>query len=157
LLNIFLQKKEKDWQSIFSQIKGRRLSLRKNEISERVKAFIFLHVDSVELLDVLLLILSYESKSWDVQTISDELRSTTSSVKQKIQILETLGLVYKKDTSSLGYIYKPANAELNEIIIELMEAYRVQKHSILALIFSPMKKARDFADAFRKKDEGSNG
>jgi len=120
-----------------------------NEISERVKNFIYLYVDSIELLEILLRFQKDREKSWDAPSLAGEFRSHTSSIQNRILFLQSVGLLSEDANAKQRYQYNPANQELDEIISELAEIYRVRRHTVFELIFSPMKKARDFANAFR--------
>lgn len=127
-------------------------------ISDRVKNFIFLYVDSVELLEILLLFYQDDKKSWSAQAVAMELRSNAGSVEKRILLLKSFGLVSESPHTTAEYFYNPGTNELHEIVTELATVYRVRKHSVLGLIFSPMKKAKDFAEAFRlggKKQDGN--
>jgi hypothetical protein len=124
-------------------------------IPDRVQGFIFAHLDSVGLLEVLLLLHSTPGKVWNSQSIVSELRANMNAVEHSIGKLKDLGFVHEEPAGH--YLYRPADSELAAIVDELSEAYRVRRHRILELIFSPLKRARDFADAFRvakdKKEE----
>ncbi len=127
------------------------------DISEPVKNFIFQFVDSIELLDVLLTLNSDRQKAWSIQAISEYLRSNPTSIQRRIDILLDLKLIDKNLETPQTYFYNPKDLEHQEIIKEIAEIYQIQRHRLFELIFSPLKGARDFADAFRitktKKEE----
>jgi len=128
-----------------------------NEIPESVKNFIFLHVDSVEVLEILLLFFQAREKSWSAQSVADELRSHPGSAERRILFLENLGLLKRNPDTPGEFLYDPQHPDLNEVVTELANAYRVRRHTVFELIFSPMKRARDFADAFRRGKRNPNG
>lgn len=130
-------------------------------LSEAVKNFIFEYVDSAESLEILLLISASKEKAWSTQELALELRSSPNSVANRIQVLKNLGLIVEHANGAEQYLFSPKDQATEDLVIELLQAYRMQRHRILELIFSPMKKARLFADAFRvvgpKDSGGSNG
>lgn len=118
-----------------------------SDVPERVKNFIFEHVDSVEQLEILLLLNAQRDKSWTVQALSDEMRSNPQSIEQRLKRWLSLGLI--SETGGSSYIFSPPDPSVEDVIRVLADNYRVQRHRVLELIFSPMKMARDFASAFR--------
>lgn len=118
------------------------------QLSENLKIFIFQYIDSVELVDVLAL-LRANRLNWQNSTrISQELRSSQSSVVGRLNALASIGLAEENSESRGDFRYQPNSPALDKIVDELMEEYRVRRHTILELIFSPAKQARPFADAF---------
>ena len=119
------------------------------DISESVKNFIFQFLDSIELLDVLLTLNFDRQKAWSIQAISEHLRSNPTSIKRRIDLLLDLKLIDKNLETPHTYFYNPKDPENQEIIEEIARIYQIQRHRLFELIFSPLKGARDFADAFR--------
>jgi predicted transcriptional regulator len=113
---------------------------------ENVNQFIYAHIDSIEQLEILLLLRHHADKSWSFKAISDELRSTPDSVATRILPLEKIGIIHREGDM---FRYLPTDSVLKETIDDLEKIYRVRRQKIYELIFSPMKKrVRDFADAF---------
>lgn len=123
----------------------------KTLISEKVKHFIFEHIDSVELLEVLLLFRLHQDKSWNSDSIAHELRSSENSVSTRLDALKRIGVI-EVDSHKTGYCrYKREDDETKAILEELAETYKLRKQKVLELIFSPLKKGRHFANAFLVK------
>ena len=121
--------------------------------SGQIKQFIYSCIDSVEMLEVLLLMHLDSKKSWSAESLSRELRSSINSATNRLESLHKFGLI-KAGAKEGDYAYDDSDPEKNRLLHELAESYKTQRHRILSLIFSPMKKARDFADAFKlNKDE----
>ncbi len=119
------------------------------DLSERLKEFIFRHVDSVELLEVLFLLRRDRTQYWAPQEISDELRSSPASIVRRLQHLKGLGLAEEKEnTDPPLFRYSSKDAAMESLAAELLNEYNTRKYRIYELVFSPLKKARDFADAF---------
>lgn len=128
------------------------------DISENVRQFIFSYIDSVEQLEVLLLLRSRPGEIFTARKVAEEMRSTDASVSIRLSSLVNAGMI--EGDSTQGFKYLPKNEELTQVLTDLSEAYRVLRHRVLELIFSPMKKARNFANAFvvsKPKSEDENG
>ena len=127
-------------------------------ISEKLRNFIFEHLDSVECLEILLLLHSDFSKSWSADELASELRSNPNSAKERAQILRKSGILLPE--TDPRFQYRSDLHEFNEIVDELVYHCRIQRHKVYELIFSPLKKARDFADCFVKpgtREDSDNG
>lgn len=128
-----------------------------NGLPEELTQFIYESIDSVEILDVLLLLKSRPEKCMSAQMISDELRTNRESVNMRLSTLKNLDLVQENPDDPMLYCYHPGTARLESLMEVLAESYKVRRQRVLAAIFSPTKRMRDFADAFvvrpRKKDD----
>lgn len=133
-----------------------------HDVSEEIKQFLFSHIDSVEQLDTIALMRQHKEKWWTARAISEELRTSAASVSNRLKVLQGTGLIIASEDST-SFRYSPRTPELGRLIDDLAEIYKVRKHTVLQLIFSPMKRARNFADAFvitgsdNKKSEDENG
>lgn len=127
-----------------------------SEFPEKVKKFIFEFVDSVELLDVLLLMSSDPSKSWNANKLSRELRTNVNSIESRLSFLKKIALIDASDSANDEFQFKPKDQALEQTVAELAAVYAAKKHRVLQLIFSPMKQARDIADGFRVSTKKPN-
>ena len=123
-------------------------------ISPDVKRFISEYIDSVELLEVLLLVRGGGEKEWRVDAVSRELRSTPESVANRLKDLCARGLLARKDEPVPLYHYNPGTKELDAAIKELARIYMERRASVIDLIFSkPIDTLRHFSDAFKFRKE----
>lgn len=129
------------------------------DIPENVRQFIFSYIDSVEQLEVLLLLRARTGEVFFARAVAEELRSSEASVALRLGALARSGLIEGDETS--GYRFQARSEELGPVLTGLSDAHRTFRHKVLELIFSPLKKARSFADAFvvtnPKKSEDDNG
>lgn len=126
-------------------------------IPQKVVQFILESIDSVEQLEILLLLRRHPNEPWTAQAISQELRSSPTSINLRLSHLVRGRIV---EQCEMNFSYNPDSQFEQKIAKDLAEAYRVRRVKVLELIFSPMKKARPFADAFRvikSKEPDSNG
>lgn len=111
------------------------------DVSIRLKQFIFESVDSIELIDVLILMRNNPEKWLRSNDISKELRSSLTSIAQRLDKLVELNLVELREANK-SYHFNPQTPELNELVDELVHEYTLRKHKIVELIFSPPKKSK---------------
>ncbi|MBI3803141.1 MAG: hypothetical protein HY282_05195 [Nitrospirae bacterium] len=127
-------------------------------ISDNVKRFIGGYIDSVELLEILLLLRGSPGREWDPVSVSRELRSNPNSVTMRLNHLCTRGLLLMKESPSPLYFYKPKTEELDLVVKELAEAYRMRPTRVIEFIFSKQADMlRDFSDAFKFRKDDKNG
>lgn len=131
-------------------------------IPDDVRQFIFEHVDSVAQLEVLFFLRDRRSDSFTAEQISKELRANPSSVAHRLTHMQALGLLSEDQSNSGNFKYDPRSEELSGLIDKLYDCYKIRQHKVLELIFSTVKRARQFADAFTlakppKSEEDENG
>jgi DNA-binding MarR family transcriptional regulator len=131
------------------------------DIPKEVKDFVFHSIDSAEQLDILLLLHGEKSKSFSVRELSDFLRSSPNSVEKRLQTLIVQGLTQTLAGDPLRYQFYFSNEAALKLVSELAEVYKVHRYGILEIIFSPLKRSRDFAEAFKisgtKDPKGGHG
>ncbi len=128
----------------------------RDSFPEEVKQFIFAYIDSVEQLEVLFLLYRDPDDKWTPERMSAELRSSPSSIEGRLKALEAHGLIKRSSEASLDYFYQGSRPETDLLLSQLQSLYQSRRHKILELIFSPLKRARDFADAFRLSKSNSD-
>lgn len=112
---------------------------------EIVRQIVFEHIDSVEQLEVLLFMRQNRTNAHDSRQVSGALRSNPQSALNRLITLEASGFLIKENEC---FRYEPRTVELDNAVAQLAEIYKVRPHKIFELIFSPLKKGRQFADAF---------
>lgn len=128
------------------------------EISDRIRQFLFQNIDSVEELEVLLFLMEQKSTAHSADGIASSLRINPKSVSNRLQHLTNLGLTKSDPADSTHFLYSPRTKELDLLMTELSEEYKIRKHRIFEIIFSPTKRARQFAAAFTiTKPDKANG
>jgi predicted transcriptional regulator len=121
-------------------------------IPPRVQRFISTHIDSLEKLEVLLLLKSRADREWTAHDVSQELRITDSSAAMRLSDLTARRLLVESGSAPSSYRYSPASTEDVQDINELQATYSTKRVSVISFIFSkPLDKVRGFADAFRLK------
>jgi hypothetical protein len=132
--------------------------LRAGDLPEEVRRFITDHIDSVEQLEILLLLHQHPERSWTAESVARELRISALSADDRLKDMARSGLLAKVQGSEVEYRYAPSH-QLGEVVAGLATAYAERRVTVINLIFSkPIDKIRTFADAFRlRRDDDDNG
>ena len=125
------------------------------EIPDYVTEFIGDHVDSVELIDVLLLLKRNRAREWTAEEVSQRLYTTPKSASNRLEALRASGIAAGDDKAQLTtYRYAPRDGNVDRAVNGLEEAYGARRTTVINLIFSkPTEKIRTFADAFRIRED----
>ncbi len=122
------------------------------DIPEEVKRFIADHIDSVEALEVLLLLKDNPDREWGAGDVSRALYTQPESAAARLADLQSINLLAARDESGLLYRYSPGPDNPDRVVTELSKAYKERRVTVITLIFSkPNEKIRTFADAFKIK------
>lgn len=116
-------------------------------LSDVVVRFIGDNIESVEQLEVLLLLRREAARSFSPGAVGRELRIAEGSAAGRLVDLHARGLLQREAAEE--YRYRPESAALDDAVARLSAAYAERRVSIINLIFSkPTEKIRSFADAF---------
>jgi hypothetical protein len=127
-------------------------------LPEDVKKFITEHINSLEQLEVLLLLHNRQDKEWTAQDVSQELRLSPTSVATRLADLQTRGLLTVTESSNPLYRYHPQKPDFEPTVNSLAELYPDYRFTVINLIFSkPLDKIQTFADAFKFREDKDNG
>lgn len=118
-------------------------------VPANVERFIRAEVESVEQLEVLLLLRGAADKRWTPDEVARALVSRTESAATWLEGMEQSGLLRTIDGS---YQYAPPTPEVERTIDALAESFAKYRVSVISLIFSkPSERVKIFSDAFRIK------
>jgi hypothetical protein len=127
-------------------------------LSEDVKKFITEHINSLEQLEILLLLHRHQEKEWTAQEVSQELRLSPASAAMRLADLQTRGLLVVRESPDLFYQYQPQKSDFAPTVDSLAELYPDYRFTVINLIFSkPLDKIQTFADAFKFREDKDNG
>jgi hypothetical protein len=120
-------------------------------VPARVKQFIARHIQSVEQLEVLLLLRAARDKEWTPDEVRRALVTQPESAHGWLEDLADRGLASVQDRR---YRYDPPTPEVERTIDELARSFAMYRVSVIGLIFSqPSERVMTFADAFRIRRE----
>lgn len=126
------------------------------DLPEDVQRFYEHYIDSVELLHVLILLHGQKDRRWSIAGISEELRSSESSVSKRLQALVQRKLVHADSVGGGGSAqYRPHDPDTDALVDRSLGFYKAHSYRIIDLIFSkPTNAIQSIADAFRfRKDD----
>ncbi|WP_223758341.1 hypothetical protein [Myxococcus sp. RHSTA-1-4] len=112
------------------------------------------HIDSVEKLEVLLLLRARAEREWTASEVALELRITEVSAAARLEDLTTHALLVGDAGRPEKFRYSPPRSEDVRSVAELAAAYAERRVSVITFIFTkPQSHVQGFADAFllRKK------
>jgi predicted transcriptional regulator len=120
-------------------------------LDQNIEKFIYACINSVEQLEILLLLRS--RSELDADTITQELRTTSTSVEKRLSDLMRKNLVVMRENDGKKtYVYEPAAQYVN-VMEQLATVYTTYRVSVINLIFSkPPDALTGFSDAFRFKE-----
>jgi hypothetical protein len=124
-------------------------------IPSRVRDFLLAYVDSIEQLEVLLLLAARPAADLTTVEVSDELRTVPSSAANRLARLRDHKLVevLPGDRHRLR-----ADPELAETLRQVAETYRERRVTVVTLIYSrPSDIVRVFTNAFVLKKGPKDG
>jgi hypothetical protein len=124
-------------------------------VTEEIKAFIAKYLNSVEQLEVLLLLQRSAPKEWSGAELSKALYiSPEASADRLLYFLDHKFLVVRETPEPL-YRYQPASGDLDRIARDLARLYEERRVRVINLIYSsPIDHIKSFADAFKFRKDG---
>lgn len=125
-------------------------------IPEPVRRFVDECIESVGLLEVLLLLQSDPGRAWTPTAVGREIRSERGWAEVQLEYLRTHGLLEaERGSGEPAYRYGPARAELDGIVGQLREAFETHRVTVIRLIFRQphTERLRAFSEAFRFRRE----
>jgi hypothetical protein len=117
-------------------------------ISDDVQQFITAHVDSVEKLEILLLLHGERDATWTADRVSRAIRRNVASVDRCLKQLASAKLL--EGSGEGGYLFGPPNRAVAAQVDRVAETHAARRVAVVELIVSnPMDAVTSFADAFR--------
>ena len=106
-------------------------------------------IDSIEGLEILLLLRRSPHAFWATRAIAEQLGITPEIVSTKLDLLRRAGLVSVGEETG-AFRYAPHSVELAASLGELEKAYNERRASVVNTIFSAnLERLRAFSDAFK--------
>jgi predicted ArsR family transcriptional regulator len=124
-------------------------------IPREVEQLISEHINSIEQLEILLLLHRQPSRRWTAADVARELRIHAASAATRLADLAARGFLHAEAAPAPAYLYQPTASALDGAVGGLAAAYAERRVTVIGLIFSkPLDNIRVFAGAFRlKKDD----
>jgi hypothetical protein len=111
--------------------------------SDDLDKFIAAEINSLEQLEILLLLSGNPHKWWTAQDVYNVVKSSTQSVGDRLEEMVQRGMLRKETDNEIRYQFAPADDRLWQVTSELRTAYKEKS-----------VKVQEFAKAFRlRKDK----
>jgi len=122
------------------------------EIGQETKQFILDCIDSLEQLEILLLLRQEPERCWSAEEVNAEIKSSVTSVRSRLETLANQGLLAREPKDCYRFSPPPLKVMVMD---NLAQAYKEQRIRVIEMIFSkPSSPILGFADAFRlRKDK----
>lgn len=122
-----------------------------SDFPDNVREFMKNYINSVAILDLLIMIKNQPAREWTANDVSAEMRTNPSYAMLQLNQLVDAKVIEK---SEKGFFRYKVDSPHHEVIEQLEEFYNLKKSSIINQIYSqPLDSLRDFANAFKiKKD-----
>ena len=122
-----------------------------NELPPELRAFLYSCIDSVEQVEILVL-LCRESGPWTARTTAERLGFSDVLTRRHLETLSARGLLRISVASEVLYAYAPKNAELRRYADQLSEHYATARTAIVRFVATNPRRLKRFADAFKLRD-----
>jgi predicted transcriptional regulator len=106
------------------------------EISPEVNQLLSDQIQSVEKLEVLLLLADTNQQWWSASDIASALHRQSSSIEVHLQSLNKGAILEQHDTNASLFRYSPTSGERDRAVRALARAYRERKDTVISAIFS---------------------
>ena len=124
-------------------------------LRQDVRQFLHQNIESVEQLEVLLLLWRMPERGWTSDEVATAIYSHPSSVVRRLAMLLGQGLLREREPGC--FQYAPRTAHLHSAVTHLDQMYRERRVAVIALIASkPIENVRAFSDAFRIRRNKEN-
>lgn len=120
-----------------------------------LQRFLAESIDSVEQLEVLLLLRGKPEQAWSAEEVSRALYTHPDAALRRLAALQTHGLlVVEGDGPERKYRYAPSSPDRAGLVDRLAALYKERRVAVITLIYStPPDQVQAFADAFRLRKE----
>ena len=121
-----------------------------NELPHRVVAFVRDHVETLEQLEVLILLSKSPERWWDAAAAGEALGLSETITGDALERFASHNLLAISITTDVRYQLQPGTPMLRDASAEFAEACRTRRGAIFRLVTDAQQRAmREFADAFR--------
>lgn len=134
---------------------ARSILVSEKVFSDQLEKFIAAEINSLEQLEILLLLSGNPHKWWTATGVYEVIKSSVHSVRERLNEMADRGLLTKETDSEVRYQFSPKNEQFWNITSELRDAYKERSVKVVQAIYNkPPDAVQEFARAFRlRKDK----
>jgi hypothetical protein len=125
-----------------------------DDFPEHVRRLLAEHVDSIEMLESMLLLRRLRPAALTADELSTRLYTSPRSAAMRLDDLQSAGLATRAgEGAAATYTYASDSGDLDRAIADLEQIYAQRRTSVINFIYArPSSRIRTFADAFRIGD-----
>jgi hypothetical protein len=124
-----------------------------SDLPPELKAFLYSCVDSVEQVEILMLLRRSE-RAWTARGVTVELGLVERVARAQLETLTSRGLVRAETGGAeVAYRYQPKTAQLRRYADLLADSYGTARTAIYRFISTNVRRSKRFADAFKLRDQ----
>lgn len=112
------------------------------QLSPTLLGFVAEHIDSVEQLEILLLLHDHPQREWTADEVTAELRLGAGSARARLADLAVNGLLAEGTARVPRYRYAPRTPDLEAVVTELVAAHRDRRVTLIQLVYSAERPTR---------------
>ena len=122
--------------------------------TDELDKFIASEIQSLEQLEILLLLSGNPHKWWTSQAVYDVVKSSPASVEDRLEVFAQRSVLKRDNENGIRYQFSPSEEKLWRIVTELREAYKERSVKVVQAIYAkPPDPMTEFARAFRIRKE----
>ena len=119
-----------------------------------VKQLLSRHIQSVEQLEVLLLLRSQPQRAWTAVQVFDVIRSSESSIAARLQAFTAHGFLVEEKGPPPAFRFAPKDQSVRAAVDQTAAAYQTWRVRVIEAIFAPeADPVQSFADAFKLRKD----
>ena len=124
------------------------------ELPDEVIRFITRNIESLEQLELLLLLMHSPDRWWDAASVAHALGMSPEDARRTLDRFTSHNLLAISITGDVRYQFQPGEPGLQRSMAAFAEACRSNRLAVLTLVTRrPRRSLRDFADAFRIRSD----
>lgn len=128
--------------------------MKKDDLPIHVRYFLQTSIDSIEQLQVLLLLHASPERAWTAQEIATELRSVDTSINTRLKELYKRKILLPLNENQHQFL--PTSPDMQELISVVVSENQLRPYQIIDAIYSSQDKSiQDFANAFKMRGDKS--
>ena len=125
-----------------------------DSLPDPVRQLLRRHIQSLEQLEVLLLLHGQPERAWTAPEVYDVVRSSQSSIAARLHAFTAEGFLTTEAGPPPTFRYAPQDQNLRAAVDQTATAYQTRRVRIIEAIFAPAADpVQSFADAFKLRKD----
>jgi hypothetical protein len=130
--------------------------MKRDDLPKELRFFLETSINSIEQLQVLILLHAHPNRIWTTQEIATELRSVDSSIQKRLQDIYTRHILLEIPNKVNEHQFLPSSPVMHTLIDLLATENQLRPYQVIDAIYaSPDKSILDFANAFKMRGDKS--